>query len=130
MCVCVFAFVCTHATIYHTLLYMYMHHFTLFLQHIQLRRDRFLLELEGYEKQLQELDTFGDLQEVKRYLKKAQALNARLEEAAERIEGFNIEEDAFEWDRSQYPQRSKLVKTLDPYFNLYKTVVDFQNKHE
>ncbi len=37
-----------------------------------MRRDRFNLELEGYDKQLKEFETFGDLQEVKRYFKKAQ----------------------------------------------------------
>lgn len=88
------------------------------------------MELEGYQTQLQEFTSFGDLQEVKRYLKKAQALNTRLEEAAEKIEGFNLEEDAFDWDRSQYPLRSKLGKTLDPYLNLFKTITSFQDKHE
>jgi dynein heavy chain len=86
--------------------------------------------LEGYDKQLQEFEMYGDLQDIKRYLKKAEALHSRLEEAAERIEGFHTEEEAFDWDRSQYPLRNKLVKILDPYRNLYKTVVDFQSKHE
>ena len=76
-----------------------------------------------------ELENYDDLLEINRYLKKAQGLSTRLEEAAEKIEGFNMEEDAFDWDRSQYPLKSKLVKILDPYLNLYKTVTDFQNKH-
>lgn len=88
------------------------------------------MELEGYEKQLQEFEAFGDLQDIKRYSKKAEALHVRLDEAAERIEGFNLEEEAFDWDRSQYPLRNKLVKTLDPYRNLYNTIVEFQLKHE
>ena len=66
---------------------------------------------------------------MNRYLKRAQNLSSRLEEAAEKIEGFNLEEDAFDWERSQYPLKAKLVKTLDPYLNLYKNVVEFQNKH-
>lgn len=66
---------------------------------------------------------------MKRYLKRAQALQTRLDEAAEKIEGFNLEEDAFDWERSQYPVKSKLVKNLDPYLGLYKTIVEFQNKH-
>ena len=70
------------------------------------------------------------MQEVKRYLKKAQGLSARLEEAAEKIEGFHLEEDAFDWERSQYPVRNRLGKTLDPYLNLYKTITDFQTKSE
>lgn len=76
-----------------------------------------------------EFETFDDLLEVNRYLKRAQGLSTRLEEAGEKIEGFNLEEDAFDWDRSQYPLKAKLLKVLDPYLNLYKTIVDFQNKH-
>lgn len=67
---------------------------------------------------------------MNRYLKKAEGLSTRLEEAAEKIEGFNQEEDAFDWSRSQYPLRGKVVKTLEPYLNLYKTIVEFQTKHE
>ena len=97
---------------------------------VQFRRDRFKAELESYEKQLKEFETFGDLQEVRRYQKKAQAMKTRLDEALEKIEGFNTEEDAFDWERSQYPQRNKLVNTLDPYHKLYSTIIEFQNKHE
>lgn len=78
---------------------------------------------------MEELETFDDLLEVSRYLKRSQALATRLAEAAEKIEGFNLEEDAFDWDRSQYPLKTKLVKTLDPFLNLYKTIVTFQNKN-
>lgn len=88
------------------------------------------MELEGYQAQLQEFSSFGDLQEMKRYLKKAQTLHTKLEEAAEKIEGFNLEEDAFDWERSQYPLRGQLVKTLDPYYSLFKTITDFNDKHE
>ena len=78
---------------------------------------------------MEELETFDDLREINRYLKRAQALATRLEEATEKIEGFNLEEDAFDWDRSQYPLKSKLSKVLDPYLNLYRTIVDFQTKN-
>lgn len=96
----------------------------------QLRRERFAIELESYDKQLLEFASFGDLQEVKRYQKKAQALEARLEEATEKIETFHAEEDAFEWDRSQYPLKNKLANTLAPYLKLYETIADFEKKHE
>lgn len=76
------------------------------------------------------MKTLGDLQEVNRYNKKADSLKVRLEEATEKVEGFNLEEDAFDWERSQYPLKAKLVKNLDPYLNLYKTIVDFQNKYK
>ena len=52
---------------------------------IQLRRERFEEELQGYHKQLEEFETFGDVAEVNRYLKKAQTLNSRLEQAQEKV---------------------------------------------
>lgn len=51
-----------------------------------MRRERFVEELESYSKQLEEFQTFGDMPEVPRYLKKAQALHQRLESAAEKVQ--------------------------------------------
>lgn len=50
-----------------------------------MRRERFVEELESYSKQLEEFQTFGDMQEIQRYFKKAQALNQRLESAADKV---------------------------------------------
>lgn len=47
-------------------------------------------ELEGYHKQLEEFETFGDVAEVNRYLKKAQTLTTRLEAAQEKVFQPNI----------------------------------------
>eukprot|EP00116_Pleurobrachia_bachei_P013049 sb/3473311/ len=55
---------------------------------LKLRRDRFVEELDGYNKQLEEFETFGDVSEVNRYLKKAQTLNSRLEAAQEKVRGL------------------------------------------
>ena len=52
---------------------------------IQMRRERFVEELESYSKQLEEFQSFGDMQEIQRYLKKAQALNQRLESASDKV---------------------------------------------
>ena len=121
-----------HIIILHcrALLYLDSLHTHFDTAYTQFRRERFKAELESYEKQLQEFESFGDLQEVRRYQKKAVAMKTRLEEALEKIEGFNTEEDAFDWERSQYPLRNKLVSTLDPYNKLYNTIIEFQDKHE
>ena len=79
---------------------------------------------------MEEFESFGDLEEVSRYQKKAQGLSKKLEAAQEKIEAFNNEEDLFEWDRTQYPQRGKLVNKFEPYVKLYDTVVDFQEKYQ
>ncbi|XP_078701931.1 dynein axonemal heavy chain 7-like isoform X3 [Branchiostoma floridae x Branchiostoma belcheri] len=97
---------------------------------LKLRRERFTEELEGYNKQLEEFNTFGDLNEIHRYLKKAQALNSRLDAAAEKIEQFNQEEEAFGWQTTAYPGRQKILNVLTPYLKLYETTVEFNNKYK
>ncbi|KAK1336499.1 hypothetical protein QTO34_002528 [Cnephaeus nilssonii] len=82
---------------------------------LKLRCERFVEELESYAKQSEEFYSLGDLQDVQRYLKKAQTLNAKLDLAADKIEQFNAEEEAFGWAPSQYPQRKKIQDSLNPY---------------
>ncbi|XP_008061721.1 dynein heavy chain 7, axonemal [Carlito syrichta] len=96
---------------------------------LKLRCDRFVEELESYAKQAEEFYSFGDLQDIHRYLKKAQTLNAKLDLAAEKIEQFNAEEEAFGWLLSIYPQRKKIQDGLNPYLRLYETAVEFSNKY-
>nr|XP_051704293.1 dynein axonemal heavy chain 7 isoform X3 [Oryctolagus cuniculus] len=96
---------------------------------LKLRCERFVEELESYAKQAEEFYSFGDLQDVQRYLKKAQTLNAKLDLAADKIEQFNAEEEAFGWITSTYPQRKKIQDGLNPYLRLYETAVEFSNKH-
>ncbi|XP_046514011.1 dynein axonemal heavy chain 7 [Equus quagga] len=96
---------------------------------LKLRCERFVEELESYAKQSEEFYSLGDLQDVQRYLKKAQTLNAKLDLAADKIEQFNAEEEAFGWLPSIYPQRKKIQDGLNPYLRLYETAVEFSNKY-
>ncbi|XP_035294723.1 dynein heavy chain 7, axonemal isoform X2 [Cricetulus griseus] len=96
---------------------------------LKLRCERFVEELESYAKQAEEFHTFADLQDVQRYLKKAQMLNGKLDAAADKIEQFNSEEEAFGWVPSVYPQRKKIQDGLNPYLRLYETAVEFSTKH-
>lgn len=50
-----------------------------------MRCERFVEELESYAKQVEEFYSYGDMQEINRYLKKAQALNAKLDAAADKV---------------------------------------------
>lgn len=72
----------------------------------------------------------GDLSKVKHYQKKAQQLNKKLEETGDKIDGFNREEDAFDWDRTQYPKRIQGLSTLAPYLKLYDAIVEFDTKYQ
>lgn len=65
-----------------------------------------------------------------RYLKKAQNLDAKLQTAYEKIEAFNLEEESFGWDTTQYPQRQTILNTLKPYLQLYEMTVEFNNKYK
>ena len=79
---------------------------------------------------MSEFASFGDIDEVKRYVKRAQVLNGKLETAIEKIEGFNAEEEAFDWELTKYPLRKKLADSLSYYLKLYGKIVEFQEKHE
>ncbi|KAK2500550.1 hypothetical protein MC885_013342, partial [Smutsia gigantea] len=96
---------------------------------LKLRCEWFVEELESYAKQLENFYSFGDLQDIQRYLKKAQTLNGKLDLAADKIEEFNAEEEAFGWLPSIYPQRKKIQDGLNPYLRLYETAVEFSNKY-
>ncbi|XP_041374659.1 dynein heavy chain 7, axonemal-like isoform X2 [Gigantopelta aegis] len=97
---------------------------------LKLRRERFIEELENYAKQVEEFQQFGDMSEIQRYLRKAQALDTKLQAAADKIEAFNNEEEAFGWQTTTYPQRIQVLSTLKPYHTLYETTVDFNNKYK
>ncbi|XP_075336554.1 dynein axonemal heavy chain 7 [Odontesthes bonariensis] len=97
---------------------------------LKLCRERFLEELESYSIQMEEFLGFGDLSDLSKYLKKAQALNAKLELAMEKIDDFNLEEEAFSWPVSQYPQRKKIQDQLTPFLRLYETATNFLSQYE
>uniref|UniRef100_A0A8B9E134 Dynein axonemal heavy chain 7 n=1 Tax=Anser cygnoides TaxID=8845 RepID=A0A8B9E134_ANSCY len=85
----------------------------------------------------EELNTFGDVQEVNKYLKKAQDLISQIawlifhtSIISQQIEQFNAEEDAFGWPVSQYPQHKTIRNALVPYLRLYDMTVEFNRKHK
>lgn len=59
-------------------------------------------ELESYAKQAEEFHTFGDLQDVQRYLKKAQVLNAKLDAAADKVPLRSPEAGTGQWESSEF----------------------------
>lgn len=70
------------------------------------------------------------MNEIQRYLKKAQVLDGRLEAAADKIEAFNAEEEAFGWDTTNYPERQRILNVLRPYKQVYELTVEFNNKYK
>ncbi|XP_054237169.1 dynein axonemal heavy chain 7 [Indicator indicator] len=100
-----------------------------FQEDLKTRCERFVEDLQSYSKQVERLDAFGDIQEVSSYLKEAQALNTKLDLAADKIDQFNLEEEFFGWPVSEYPQHKTIRNTLAPYLQLYETTVEFLRKH-
>ncbi|XP_030613861.1 dynein heavy chain 7, axonemal isoform X2 [Archocentrus centrarchus] len=97
---------------------------------LKLYREQFLQELESYSIAVEEFKAFGELPDLSKYLKKAQDLNAKLELAAEKINDLNLDEEAFGWSVSQYPERKKTQEKLAPFLNLYETATDFLKQYE
>ncbi|KAJ3091162.1 Dynein heavy chain 7, axonemal [Quaeritorhiza haematococci] len=95
-------------------------------EELKARREKIIVELEGYAKQLEEYTSFGDYAEINRYLKTAQKLQSRLDGIAERIQGFNREEEMFGWEPTKFPVLGDTFQALAPYLSLYQTSVDFQ----
>ena len=55
---------------------------------LKVRRERFLEELESYQKQVDEFATYGDMNDIQKYLKKSQALENKLTAAQEKVTIF------------------------------------------
>ena len=70
------------------------------------------------------------MDELQKYMKKAETLNTKLACCKEKIEQFNMEENAFEWELTNYPLMQATVDKLNPFLNLYKTSMEFMNKQK
>jgi dynein heavy chain len=95
---------------------------------LRTRRTRFNEELEALLAQVQTFRDCNELEMVPRYFKKATSLMEALEAGVATIENFNKEEEAFEWEVTQYPLRNKLVQDLDPYVKLFAAVTAFTDQ--
>lgn len=74
--------------------------------------------------------TYGNVDDLAKYLKKAQTLNSKLELCREKIDQFNMEETAFEWELTGYPLMQATVDKLNPFLGLYETSMEFMNKQK
>ena len=79
---------------------------------------------------MEEFFTYGSVDELPKYLKKAQALKTKLEVAEDKIKHFNMEEKAFEWEQTSYPTLAETSEKLTPFVRLYEISMDFMDKQK
>ena len=53
--------------------------------------------------QVDDFYTYGNVDDLPKYLKKAQTLSTKLDLCREKIQQFNMEENAFGWEKTEYP---------------------------
>lgn len=81
-------------------------------------------------KQVEEMQYWGDIEEVYRYQRKAQTLENRLITAMSKIDKFNEEEVAFGWDITQYPLRKRIADRLLPFKKLFDSICEYLTKYD
>lgn len=86
--------------------------------------------MEAYAEQVEDVQYWGDVDEVFRYQKRAQTLENKLIVAMEKIDKFNEEETSFGWEITQYPLRKKIADRLAPFKKLFDTTCEYFTKHE
>lgn len=81
-------------------------------------------------KQVEEVQYWGDIEEIHRYQRKAQYLENRLIMGMDKIDKFNEEEASFGWEITQYPLRKRIADRLQPFKKLFDTICEFLNKYD
>ncbi|PBC30449.1 Dynein heavy chain 7, axonemal [Apis cerana cerana] len=92
--------------------------------------EQFTRDLELYAKYCNELQYWGNIEEIFRYRDKAIYLENKLITAMDTIDEFNEEEELFGWELSQYPLRKATADKLVPFKRLYDISCDFLNNYE
>lgn len=81
-------------------------------------------------KQVEEMQYWGDIEEVNRYQRRAQNLENRLIMAMDKIDKLNEEEVAFGWEITQYPLRKRIADRLQPFKKLFDSICEYLTKYD
>lgn len=81
-------------------------------------------------KQVEEVQYWGDIEEVYRYQRKAQHLENRLIMAMDKIDKFNEEEASFGWEITQYPLRKQIADRLQPFKKFFDSTCEYLTKYD
>ncbi|QQP52952.1 Uncharacterized protein FKW44_005260, partial [Caligus rogercresseyi] len=97
---------------------------------LKLRRERFIDELESANQLVDDFFSYGDVNELAKYMKKALGLSEKLRLFKEKTDKFNMEEKAFDWELTHYPLLQATMDKLNPFYRLYETSMEFMNKQK
>ncbi|CAB3230574.1 unnamed protein product [Arctia plantaginis] len=96
---------------------------------LKVRIAKFIEDLDIYEIQCNEVQYWGEIEELPKYVTRARHLDEKLATALARIDQFNEEEASFGWEISQYPKRKNVYDRLVPFKKLFDAGYDFLQKH-
>ncbi|XP_045510942.1 dynein axonemal heavy chain 7 [Colias croceus] len=96
---------------------------------LKVRIAKFIEDLDIFEEQCNELQYWGDINELPKYVTRARRLDEKLANALVKIDQFNEEETSFGWEVSQYPKRKAVYDRLVPFKKLFDAGYDFLEKY-
>ena len=94
------------------------------------RREKITEELDLIDHLVTDLSTNNDSEEVSKYKRRTNSLEARLEDLFNRIKQLNKEEELFQWELTYYPQSAQIATRLAPFVRLYDIASDFGDKSQ
>ncbi|XP_063529439.1 dynein axonemal heavy chain 7-like [Cydia strobilella] len=96
---------------------------------LKVRIVKFIDDLDIYELQCDEVQYWGEINELPTYVAKAKTLDDKLSLALTKIDQFNEEEASFGYELSQYPKRKIIYDKLVPFKKLFDAGHEFIEKH-
>ena len=97
---------------------------------LQERREKFTKEIENLSSQLPEYETYGDMDDINRYLKSAQRLQSKLDNLSEKVKTLNTDEALFGLEPKPLPNLQETITHFTPYLQLYQVATEFEKLHD
>ncbi|XP_014284130.1 dynein axonemal heavy chain 7 isoform X1 [Halyomorpha halys] len=101
-----------------------------FQTYLKDRIKEFLDDLDAWMKDVELLETYGNIEELAMYQAKAANLESKVVGAITTIDKFNEEEKSFNWEESFYPKRKQIADKLAPFKKLFDNALEFTLKHQ
>jgi dynein heavy chain, axonemal len=90
----------------------------------------FDVRLENLEKVIEEFSQYRDLAQVKEVAEKVRTTSEEIRQCQDLVRQFNSREVLFDRDQTDYSNLNTMIKTFEPYNNLWKTAGDWVNNKE